>query len=233
MADLNERDAKLVQLLSEAYGKEKQLETDLEAHIAMTSKAPYKKRLRRHLQETKRHAREVERRIKQLGGDANGALQAAETVVGKAKAVARGPLHMVRGTGEDELLLKNARTEYSEEHHEIAGYASIEALAETVGDRETAKLARSIRRDEERMASYLARLIPQLARAVARAEIPSAQRNGAARRRSRSTSARRSRGGSSGSRSASNKRGSTRRSSSRSGGGSTRSRTRARSASRS
>jgi hypothetical protein len=37
MADLNERDAKLVQYLSEAYGKEKELETSLEAHIAMTT----------------------------------------------------------------------------------------------------------------------------------------------------------------------------------------------------
>jgi ferritin-like metal-binding protein YciE len=68
MADLNERDAKLVQYLSEAFGKEKELETSLEAHIAMTTKAPYKKRLKAHLKETKAHAKAVERRIKKLGG---------------------------------------------------------------------------------------------------------------------------------------------------------------------
>ena len=68
MADLNERDAKLVQYLSEAFGKEKELETSLEAHIAMTTKAPYKKRLKAHLKETKGHAKELERRIKKLGG---------------------------------------------------------------------------------------------------------------------------------------------------------------------
>ena len=44
------RDAKLIQYLSEAYGKERELETALEAHIAMTTKAPYKKRLKQHLQ---------------------------------------------------------------------------------------------------------------------------------------------------------------------------------------
>ena len=60
------RDAKLVQYLTEAYGNEKQLEAALEAHIAMTSRAAYKKRLRQHLTETKRHAREVEKRIKRL-----------------------------------------------------------------------------------------------------------------------------------------------------------------------
>ena len=57
MSDLNERDAKLVQYLNEAYGKEKELETSLEAHIAMTTKAPYKKRLKQHLKETKSHAK--------------------------------------------------------------------------------------------------------------------------------------------------------------------------------
>src|SRR4029078_15595 len=72
MGELNERDTKLVQYLNEAYGKEKQLEVALEAHIAMTTKAPYKKRLQAHLKETKAHAREVERRIKKLGGEAGG-----------------------------------------------------------------------------------------------------------------------------------------------------------------
>ena len=68
MADLNERDAKLVQYLSEAYGKERELETALQAHIAMTTKPPYKKRLQQHLRETKGHAKGLERRIKKLGG---------------------------------------------------------------------------------------------------------------------------------------------------------------------
>ena len=70
MADPNARDTKLIQYLNEAYGKEKELETALQAHIAMTTKAPYKKRLQQHLKETKGHAREVQRRIKQLGGQA-------------------------------------------------------------------------------------------------------------------------------------------------------------------
>src|SRR4051794_2011034 len=70
MADINARDTKLIQYLNEAYGKEKELETALQAHIAMTTKVPYRKRLQDHLKETKGHAREVERRIKQLGGKA-------------------------------------------------------------------------------------------------------------------------------------------------------------------
>ena len=57
MADQSVRDLKLVQYLNEAYGKERELETALQAHIGMTTKAPYKKRLQQHLKETKAHAR--------------------------------------------------------------------------------------------------------------------------------------------------------------------------------
>jgi ferritin-like metal-binding protein YciE len=187
--DINVRDAKLVQYLNEAFGKEKQLETALEAHIAMTTRDSYRKRLKDHLKETRSHAREVERRIKQLGGTAEAVSIPGPEVVGEAAArvqevaqrsaaLAKGPLDAVRGTGEAEKQLKNAKSEYSDEAEEIATYTAIESLAENVGDRETARLARGIRRQEERMASFLARLIPQLTKAVVQSEIPPAFRNG-------------------------------------------------------
>ena len=200
MAELTARDAKLIQYLNEAYGKEKELETALQAHITMTTRAPYKKRLQEHLRETKRHAKDVARRIKQLGGKAEVAptpgpeavTEAAGTVVSAAKkavAAAQGPMHMLRGTGEQEKMLKNAKTEFFNEAEEIATYRAIETLSDTVGDKETAKLARAILREEERMSKFLERLIPQLTKAVATAEIPAAQRNGGRSRRR--TSARR------------------------------------------
>ena len=105
------------------------------------------------------------------------------SVASKAVAAAQGPLHALRGTGEAEKMLKNARTEYHNEFEEIGFYASIESLAETVGDKDTAKLARGIRREEERMAKFLEKQIEQLAKAVAREEIPAAERNGGSSRR--------------------------------------------------
>jgi ferritin-like metal-binding protein YciE len=179
MADLNERDAKLVQYLSEAYGKERELETALQAHIAMAAKGPYKKRLQQHLKETKAHAKAVERRIKKLGGGG----QTLQTAVGKLTAAAKGPLHAVRGDGEAEKMLKNAKTEYFNEHEEIATYLAIETLAEKVRDSETAKLARAIRREEERMASFLQGQIKQLTGAVVREDIPAALRRAASPKR--------------------------------------------------
>lgn len=175
MSDLNERDAKLVQYLSEAYGKERELEAALQAHIAMTVKGPYKKRLQQHLKETKAHAKQVERRIKHLGGGG----QTLQSAVGKLQAAAKGPLHAIRGGGEQEKMLKNAKTEYFNEHEEIATYLAIETLAEKVRDSETAKLARAIRREEERMASFLQGQIKSLTNAVVREDIPAALRRAA------------------------------------------------------
>src|SRR5881227_3838808 len=194
MAELNERDTKLVQYLNEAYGKEKQLETALEAHIAMTTRAPYRKRLEQHLRETKTHARDVERRIKQLGGKATDvnvpgpdavteAVTSAVELARRSVAALQGPMHVLRGTGEQEKLLKNAKTQFQDEAEEIATYLSIEHLAAIVGDRETAQLAKRIRREEERMRYFLGRLIPQLTKSVATEEIPARERQTGRRRR--------------------------------------------------
>jgi ferritin-like metal-binding protein YciE len=187
MPELTAAEEKLVQYLNEAYGLEQRLETALQAHIAMTTLAPYKKRLKEHLTETKRHARDVKKRVKQLGGvaatvDAPGPAQvgeAAQAVLGgaqKAVALAQGPLHALRGTGQEEKHLKNAKTEYASEAEEIATYSAIEALADVLGDGETKRLARAIRREEERMRSYLEKEIPRFTKAVAKAEIPASQR---------------------------------------------------------
>src|ERR1700742_1332350 len=168
MADPNQRDAKLIQYLSEAYGKERELEMALQADIAMTSKATYKKRLKEHLKETKAHAKALDRRIKKLGGGG----QTVASLVGKATAMAKAPIHMVRGSGEHEKLLKNAKTQFTAEQEEISTYLAIEVFAGKVGDSETAKLARDIRREEERMAKFLEGQIKQLASATAIDEVP-------------------------------------------------------------
>ena len=189
MADLNQRDAKLVQYLSEAYGKERELETALQAHIAIAAKGPYRKRLQQHLKETKAHARTVERRIKQLGGGG----QTLQTAVGKLTAAAKGPLHAVRGDSEAEKMLKNAKTEYFNEHEEIATYLAIETLAEKVRDSETAKLARAIRREEEKMAGFLQGQIKQLTGAVVREDIPAALRRASSPRRKAKPAAKKAR----------------------------------------
>lgn len=186
-AEPTARENKLIQYLNEAYSKEKELETALKAHISMTTRDAYKKRLRDHLKETQQQAKGLERRIKALGGKADAgdlpgpdiAAQAAGKAVGAAKkgvSLAKGPLHMIRGTGEAEKLLKNAKTELWNEFEEIGNYIAIEELANALGDVDTAKLAKEFRKQEERMAGFLQKLIPQLTKQVVKEEIPAKER---------------------------------------------------------
>ena len=188
------RDTKMVGLLNEAYAKEQQLTAALEQHIEATTRADYEKRLTEHLKETKSHARAVSKRIKQLGGTpapvslpgpegVSKAAQGLQDALTKAKAAAQGPLEVVRGSGEQERMVRNARTEFGEEAHEIAAYTVIDSLATAVGDTETAQLARSILRDEERMQKYLADLLRDLTLDMAHDEIPVSEISGPAARR--------------------------------------------------
>jgi ferritin-like metal-binding protein YciE len=253
MADLTARDAVLVKYLNEAFGKEKQLETVLQAQIGRTQNMAIKKKLRAHLTETKAHARNVSSRIKALGGKADAsnlpgpealgdAVGAVTAIANKAAAAAKGPVQVLRGTGVADNELRNMRDAFWNEAEEIAHYTIIESIAEKLGDRETAKLARAIRREEERMQKFLERQLKTLAGAVIREEVPAKERKPAGSRttRRRSTSSRSrsaassssssSRSGSS--RSSSSRSGSSRSSSSRSGGANgrtTKSRSRSRS----
>jgi ferritin-like metal-binding protein YciE len=188
---LNERDTKLVQWLNEAHAKEAELEADLKAHIALTKKQSYKNRLRQHLKETRDHKRSVARRIKKLGGtpstapDVRGVPKVVGEAAGKAVAGVKGQVGAARAlvTSQPETHLRNAQEELREEHVEIAIYTRIEGLAEEVGDRDTAKLARAIRRDEERMAKFLDAELKRLVRDVVKEQIPREQRRSLRRAR--------------------------------------------------
>ncbi len=220
---LNERDTKLVQWLGEAHAKEAELEADLTAHIALTEKQSYKKRLQKHLTETREHKRSVAGRIKKLGGQLSsgtsipGVPDAVGEVAGKAVAAVKGQVGTARAavTSQPETHLRNAQEELREEHVEIALYTRIEVLATEVGDRDTVQLAKRIRRDEERMAKFLDAELKRLVKEVVKAEIPRDQRastrrsaskrrtssgtrsgSGSTRTRSSSTSARSSSNGS-------------------------------------
>src|SRR6266513_2853365 len=115
--EMNERDTKLVQWLSEAHAKEAELEADLTAHIALTQKMSYKKRLRQHLTETRDHKRRVASRIKALGGTtpaAGASIPGVPGVVGemagKTVAAVKGQVGAARAlvTDQSETQLRNA-----------------------------------------------------------------------------------------------------------------------------
>ena len=199
---MTKRDSTVVHYLNEAYANERRLELALAAHVEATTRPEYAQRLRDHLRETRAHATKVGRRIERLGGTPETVsipgpdgladrLESAQGVVQRATAAVQHSLHAVRRTGEQELMLENARAEFREEAQEIATYRLLDGLATAVGDRETAKLAREILREEERMASYLGELIPQLATDVAHDEVPVSEIDGPTAHRTAASGARR------------------------------------------
>ena len=164
---------KIVQYLNEAHGAEVALVRQLQAQIAMTPSGQYRGGLETHLEETRRHAERLQRRLAELD-QGNNPLQVGlglvQTVIGQALALTKTPIDLVRGSGGEEKVLKNAKDSCAAEAQEIATYTALARLARTAGDRKTERLAQSVLGDEQRMLDRLLREIPRLTEAVARAE---------------------------------------------------------------
>ncbi len=171
---MDKTEQKIVQYLNEAHAAEQALVTVLQSQIAMTPRGSYRKGLESHLRETREHATRVQRRLDELGQSSN-PIQAGvglvQSVVGQALALGKTPLDLVRGTGGEEKVLKNAKDACATEALEIATYTAIERLASFVGDKATQALADSIRADEQKMLDRILREIPKLTEAVVRSEI--------------------------------------------------------------
>jgi ferritin-like metal-binding protein YciE len=164
---------KIVQYLNEAHATETGLVRVLQSQIAMTPRGSYRRALERHLDETRTHARRIEQRLGELGessGPVTATIGLVESVLGQVLALSKTPLDLLRGTDGEEKILKNAKDTCATEALEIATYRALEELAKRAGDDKTAKLAREIRADEERMLKTVSDELPALVDAVARGE---------------------------------------------------------------
>jgi len=171
---MNADQQKVVQYLTEAHASEHALVSVLQSQIAMTPRGAYRTGLEKHLVETRDHAKRVGERAEALGQGGNPLMVivgAAETVLGQVLAFSKTPLDLLRGSGGEEKVLKNAKDACATEALEIATYTAIERLATAVGDRETATLAASIRKDEEKMLQRILKEIPKLTDAVVQADV--------------------------------------------------------------
>ena len=165
---------KVVQYLNEAHAMEHALVRVLQSQIAMTPRGTYRSGLESHLGQTHDHAQRVGERLKALDQGSNPLMAVVglvETAVGQVLALGKTPFDLLRGSGGEEKVLKNAKDAYAGEALEIATYTALERLADAVGDTQTARLAASILADEEKMLERVLREIPKLTDAVVRADI--------------------------------------------------------------
>jgi ferritin-like metal-binding protein YciE len=171
---MNASQQKVVQYLNEARASEDALVRVLQSQIAVTPRGSYRSGLEAHLSETREHAARVGGRLEALGQGSNPLMAVVgfwENVIGQTVALYKTPLDLLRGSGREEKVLKNAKDACAAEALEIATYTAIERLARSVGDDETAMLAASILAEEEKMLQRILREIPKLTEAVVDADV--------------------------------------------------------------
>ena len=171
---MSQSEQKVVQYLNEAHATEVSSTRVLQSQIAMTPRGSYRSGLEKHLKETRDHAKRVEKRLGDLANGNNPlevAVGAAGGVLGQVLALAKTPFDLVRGSGGEEKVLKNAKDACATEALEIATYTALERLARSVGDTTTADLAASIRADEQKMLEQVFKEIPKLTDAMVEAEV--------------------------------------------------------------
>ena len=116
----------------------------------------------------------LQQRLEELGESQSvvvAGVGALQSLLGQALALGKGPFDLLRGASGEEKLLKNAKDESATEALEIATYRALEHFARRTGDKKTARLAASIREDEERMLGVLQERLPTLVDNVVRSEL--------------------------------------------------------------
>ena len=184
------RDSKLIQYLNEAYGKEKELETALQAHIKMAPTKRYKKRLQDHLKETKAQARGLERRSgSSAARPRRPAFLDPTSSRGRRAKRPRRPAGGGRGEGPGARAARhrggggaaeNAKGELWNENEEIGNYLAIEALADALGTRRrrSSRGSSAARRSGWRVPREAD---PAATKAVVTEEVPASERRAAGR----------------------------------------------------
>ena len=103
---------KVVQYLGEAHASEVGLVSVLGSQIAITPRGSYRDGLEKHLVETRKHAQRIQQRLDELDAGRN-PLQVlvgfTETLLSQGLAVGKVPFDLLRGTGGEEKVLKNAK----------------------------------------------------------------------------------------------------------------------------
>src|SRR5437763_3121967 len=157
---------KLTQYLREAYEAERDAAEHLAELIGRTARADHRVHLESHLDQEREHAELLEARLRELGWSESPVatvVSLAQAIVEEGVSIATAPLGLLRRSATADDTLRNAEDLAAAEAREVARYRAIERLAKRTGDEKTAKLAASIRRQEQAQLDLLGREIPHLA----------------------------------------------------------------------
>src|SRR3954449_3306660 len=134
----------IIEQLREAQETEQASLSLIEGHLRGIPPGLYRTALRRHHDETRRHAHQVAERLQSLGaarGPVDTVITLGEAVVGRVTGLALAPLNLLTGRSRPEGLLRNVCDDIRAEAREVAVYEALERLADAAGDTATAALA--------------------------------------------------------------------------------------------
>ena len=141
---------KLVEYVQNVHAMEQNILLMLDSIILTTEDPELTAMFRAHKEETRRQERQLNDRLKALGG--LGLASTGKDLAAIASAQAKGVADLWRA----DKAVRNARDAFVTEHLEIAAYEVLERLAERADDPETAEVARENRAEEEAMAQRIA-----------------------------------------------------------------------------
>ena len=143
--------------LRDAYAMENQAIELLEQQVSRLEHYPeLRAKVSSHLDELHRQAERVERCLHQLGADTSGLKTAIGKMVGTAQQLS--------GLFASDEVLKSGIADYAFEHYEIASYKMLIAAAEEAGEHHVGRILEENLREEEAMAAWLARHLPEVTR---------------------------------------------------------------------
>lgn len=151
------RTQRLIRYLNDACAAERGGLVALRHIAAELTEPDVRAAIEDHITVTESQAKRLENRITALGGDKSPQKSAVNSMIAKSSQVAN-----IFHDKEDKKTQDIIKA-YSLEHFEIGMYTSLHAFAQAIGDTETARLADTIRGEEQQTADRLMRLIPDLA----------------------------------------------------------------------
>jgi ferritin-like metal-binding protein YciE len=158
----------LMNWLRDAHAMEMQAIQILENQARRIENYPeLRNRILEHLEETEAQAEMLERCIERHGTTSSALKDTAAAFIGNMQALS--------GLFVGDEVVKGAIFSYTFEHLEIASYRSLIGAAEELGEHETARVCREILHQEEAMARWLERHLPEVTRQYLRRELVGAQ----------------------------------------------------------
>lgn len=144
---------KLIGYIQDAYAMEDEIVRVLRRQIeALEAHPEVQARLTQHLAETELQRKRMAQRL--------AAYDTAPSTFQAATSAIAGTAIGLAGSLRPDMLARNLLDDYVTEHHEIAAYTMLMAMARACDDEETARQAEQSLQEEVRMADWLFRRLP-------------------------------------------------------------------------